>query len=66
MIRNLKSLNIIIRKKPCTFKLDFDSTASENFGITLKMQNQIKKLLKKERETFKLYKREWITTKEAR
>ena len=51
LIRNYHIFTKIVRPER-SFLLDFDSTASENFGLNLKMQKKLKAELKLENKTF--------------
>jgi len=61
LVRNRKVFKNLV---PQTYHatLDFDNTASENFGLTLKVQKKIKEYLNLRYRRFKHLRREWLST----
>ncbi|TNV77685.1 hypothetical protein FGO68_gene5896 [Halteria grandinella] len=55
-----------LSKVDLNFQVDFDTTATQNFGLNIKIQRIFKKVIKKEKDVFKLYHREYISTDKAR
>ncbi|TNV77481.1 hypothetical protein FGO68_gene652 [Halteria grandinella] len=57
---------IKLSKLDLKYQVDFDTTATQNFGLSIKIQKKIKKIIKKERYIFKLFHREYISTELTR